>query len=569
MSISDNTLLCRAAQWADRHQLFLLLLFALAIRCVGILWGGVHSDESIGAPARVLTGQLVPNQHFYPPLLNYIVAVGFAGMFAFGIAIGIWHSAADFQDQYFNDPTAFIFVLRFCVAFIAALAAPLVAMIATRLSMGRVQSFVAGLIMALLPLSVWFSHFGKVDLGVSTGLLLACWALIGYGNLSTTRDVIWFAVGITLALSFKHSAIFIAAPMVMGFFLLPRVNDRLKWSEVFRHAGLFSCVVGGLWIVLNVGLWLDLRNFLDYQAVQSAMAIRSVSINKAFTAMYDVVGSNVKGATPLLMIAYLLVPFLWRRTDVIIIWIAVAIGVLSTALISGDRASPQIYLPQCVLAAMLGSLLILHATRRPDWRRKTSLVLLLICVSNLLFWSVIIKQQALARSVSSEVADILRNVPNVENMQIIGSGVKSLGLPISRSAVQETTARDERLAAKYGLVLPERNTPLPEGDVGAYHIRSLPFAMGGLEIYDEDELETIKPYAWPIQEEEWNLQFWTDRGYTLFVIGNLEAMLSSSIEPYRQLHAEIVQSCDLIGEARTTKPLFFEWDTSVFSCQTL
>ena len=92
--------LARAMRYVDRHQLFLLFLLALAIRCVGLLWGGTHSDENPGAAARVLTGQLIPNQHYYPPLLNYIVAFGYAVMYVLGLGVGVWHSTAEFRDQF-------------------------------------------------------------------------------------------------------------------------------------------------------------------------------------------------------------------------------------------------------------------------------------------------------------------------------------------------------------------------------------------------------------------------------------------------------------------------------------
>jgi len=74
-----------------------LFLVALAIRCIGLSWGGIDSDEDISDPAKVLTGQLIPTYHYYPPLLNYLTAAGYVVLYAIGIPMRLWRTTAEFR----------------------------------------------------------------------------------------------------------------------------------------------------------------------------------------------------------------------------------------------------------------------------------------------------------------------------------------------------------------------------------------------------------------------------------------------------------------------------------------
>ena len=67
-------------------QQLMLLMFIVAVlfRSIGINYGYWHGDERVNDAAKVLTGQLVPGQHFYPPLWNYINAVAYAIVYIVG-----------------------------------------------------------------------------------------------------------------------------------------------------------------------------------------------------------------------------------------------------------------------------------------------------------------------------------------------------------------------------------------------------------------------------------------------------------------------------------------------------
>lgn len=61
----------KSSQISSIRPFLLLFLAALLIRLSGILWGGVNPDEAFGAAVKVLAGQIVPDTHYYPPLLYY------------------------------------------------------------------------------------------------------------------------------------------------------------------------------------------------------------------------------------------------------------------------------------------------------------------------------------------------------------------------------------------------------------------------------------------------------------------------------------------------------------------
>jgi hypothetical protein len=76
-----------------------LFWLALVIRCCALLWGGVHDDENMSYPARVLSGQLTFKYHPYPPLFHYLHAVAFGAMYAVGRLLGVWSSVDALKAQ--------------------------------------------------------------------------------------------------------------------------------------------------------------------------------------------------------------------------------------------------------------------------------------------------------------------------------------------------------------------------------------------------------------------------------------------------------------------------------------
>ena len=558
--------------------LFGLFLLALAIRCIGLLWGGVHADENISDPAKVLTGQLIPSSHYYPPLLNYLTAAGYAVLYAIGIPMRLWRSTAEFRAAFFDNPDPFLLVLRLVVSFTGAVAAPLSAAIAARLGLSRASCLLVGVASALLPISVWRSHIGKQDLGVAASALLAVWAMVRYAQELRRVDVVWFGAAVALAVSFKQSAVFVVAPFGVALLFLARRAGH-SWPRLAQDS-LIAVAVGIIvWVPLNAGVWLDWSNFLDYQKVLAAMHMQQRGFRDTFEAVGPLLTDRFSGPTLPLLVGFMISPFFWRRLDIFLIWMSTLVSVIVTAAISGNRADVQLYVPVSVLIGTIGIMTWLWMAGRKDWSRWPGMVGLASAFVVLVAGSLEVARQALATPIHSRVAEVLRKVDGIGRRRILATDLQLTGLPVAGNADHDVRERDERLAQRYGVTLGPRVRPYAPEE-GRYYIRALPFAMSGLESFEGD-LKVVKPFAWPLQPEEWRLDYWLNKGFTVFVIRDEQAFLSPPDRPcssgsaalgdcymrvdvYRRLHQDIHDRCTLVAAIPAGRPLFEEADTKVY-----
>jgi hypothetical protein len=87
------------------------------------------------------------------------------------------------------------------------------------------------------------------------------------------------------------------------------------------------------------------------------------------------------------------------------------------------------------------------------------------------------------------------------------------------------------------------------------------------------------PYAWPIQEEEWDLDYWTTRGFDIFVPEADEIALGKSykfnmlvgqvagIPPPRwfvRFHQQIEERCELVAVLPPARDLFGEVGLKIY-----
>jgi hypothetical protein len=556
-----------------------LFLLALAIRCIGLLWGGIDSDEDISDPAKVLTGRLIPAYHYYPPLLNYLTAAGYLVLYAIGVPMRLWRSTAEFRAAFFDNPSPFLLVLRLVVSVTGAVAAPLSAAIAARLGLSRRSCLLVGVASALLPISVWRSHIGKQDLGVAVSALLAVWAMVRYAQELQRVPVVWFGVAVALAVSFKQSAVFVVAPLGVALLLLARRTGQ-SWPRLAQHS-LIAVAVGIIvWVPLNVGVWLDWSNFLDYQKVLAAMHVQESGFRETFEAVWPRLTDRFSGPTLPLFVGFLVAPLFWRRRDIFLIWASTVVSVILTAAISGTRADVQLYVPQAVLIGTIGIMTWIWMAGRKDWSRWPGMVGLVSAFVVLVAGSLEVDRQALATPIHTRVAEALRKVDGIGQRRILATDVPLTGLPVAGNADRDVTERDERLAQKYGVTLPPRYRPYPPEE-GRYYIRALPWAISGLERFNEKDVKVVKPFAWPVQPEEWRLDYWLNKGFTVFVIRDEAAWLSPPDRPcssgspsladcymrvdaYRQFHEEIHDRCTLVASIPADRPLFEEQDTKIY-----
>ena len=552
-----------------------LLAIALLLRVTGVDFGYFLGDERINEGAKVLSGQLVPTEHYYPPLMNYLNAVAFAVLFGVGLVLQLWDSLGGFRAQYFEDPTAFYIAGRTMTALTGAVLAPLFYLILRALDMAPRAALLGGLLAALFPLAVYLSHIAKGDIALASSVTACVWAVLERHR--TERPVRWdivLGVTVVLAASFKHSAVFLIAPMM----LVHAVSLALATSvgTMLRSAGTALLTAVLLWPVLNIGIVLDLQNFLEYQRIQSVMSVRDDGLGTALAMMAGQAVDVVLGVNPVLAAlgvlfpAYLLSPFcrLPRRGLLAGLWVAMLTGTLIVASIVGTRQPEHLWIANFTLLLLFATLIVAdlagRAGRGPVTTAGWGLAGIALVLG--LWGSGTVLQQALTTPVTAQVDALMAE--RFADRRILTSAVTKL--PQQKEAQQAEFARWDRLAKKYNSAMPEM---APERIIQvsaprAIYYRNMPSALYGLENVDEDDVDyEVKAHAWPLQREEWRLDYWLDQGFEVFVIRDLQHWMADSPAPLiRDFLRDLTGRCETMQEFPARKPLFLEWPVTVLRC---
>jgi hypothetical protein len=177
-------------------------------------------------------------------------------------------------------------------------------------------------------------------------------------------------------------------------------------------------------------------------------------------------------------------------------------------------------------------------------------------------------QQALAKPIVSTVETIIVEKYKKNNANILTSIKINSPQTISMRAMSD--ARTERLAKKYSVEMPVRakeNLQAVESP-GAVNYLMMPSVFHGLgDATDEDLAGIVKPHGWPLQKEEWQLNYWLDQGFEVFVLTDHEHTLAGSeVKLIRNLHIEIKQRCDLVEHIDPVKPLYVEFSATIYRC---
>ncbi len=553
-----------------------LYLAALALRISGADYGYFHGDERIGDAAKALTGQLVPGQHFYPPFVNYLNAVSLVGLFLFGLATDMWSNPEDFRAAYFEDPTPFYVTARYTTAAISALMAPLFFNFARAVQLKLITAAWVGLMGALFPLGVFMAHIAKGDsaLAVAIVAVFLCFFYRVEARNPTRWDILT-GLSVTLAISFKQSAIFILCPLSVGWAAILLLREGTR--SCLLSVGWATLVVLILWPILNIGILLDLKNFLDYQKIQSVMSIQDGSslttglTTLAFRSVDLYWGLNPIMAilavlTPIGLLVHRAIPL--RNRDVLwVIWGSLIIGSLTTAYLTGSRQPEHLWIANFAGFLLLGCLLLGAAAAATGKALRTAAICaaggatLLSAVGA----SVPISQ-AMATPLTQDLDAYL--FKNFREAKILTS--QTLGLQQHTKAKSLESQRFERLAAKYSVELPEvapERLIDRENSEAVFYV-NMPSVMYGLEDVDENDIEyEVKAFSWPLQKEEWDFEYWRRQGFTIVVVRDLEYLLTEvPSELMRNYYESIVERCRMLKTFEARKPLYLERPATVFQC---
>ncbi len=549
----------------------LLFVVAFGLRLVGIHWGGTHPDENFGASAKVLTGQLVPDFHYYPPLLDYVNACAYVGLFVLGYVGGFWSDTAAFRQQYFDDITPFIVAGRLPTIAMGAACAPMAWLLARQLGAKPRLAAVVGLAVGILPVNVWLSHFSKSDIAMSFGFLLMASAYLRASTHgSSTRAAMWFAAACGFTVSFKHSAVFFVAPLTVCF-LLRRAWLSRTLSSVLKLAATWGVTFALVWAPLNIGILLDLQRFLEFQKLQSLISGREAGLDALWTSTLPRLASDGYGASLAVLLLWVVSPALLPSFRYVSLWGVLGLAILSVAVIVGPRVTDGLFVAHVTLMAAMACAALSTATVRGRWSSHLPLIALLLVTGDYAAGAFDVQRQAVRDSqLGEKLTRVVLSIATPGETRVLSAGPE-LSYPIDPRVQDVEWQRHQRLAQKYGVELPpmseenarHRTTSIPSKRTPLY-VRPMPFVFGGLEIYDEADVPDVQPYAWPPQPEEYSLDYWIDEGFSVFVVSNEEGYLTSDSRFYRQRHYEIRERCELVTTIAPERPLFFESEIKVY-----
>lgn len=554
--------------------LLAFFLLALGLRVIGIDSGYFYGDERVAVAGKVLTGQLVPDNHYYPPFYDYLNAVAFGVLFVVGRATSMWQSAGEFRDLYFSDPTLFFLTARFTAALSAALVAPLFYLIGRGLGLGRWGAIVMGLAGVALPNAVLLSHISKSDVPLATAAVFLIYLV--FLRQRTERSPwldLLIGLAVVLGLSFKQTFVFLAAPVLLshGAVLLFRIPVLAVLAAAAR--GIAVCLV--LWPIFNIGIVLDFEGFLAYQEIQRMMSIRDDGILAAAAVWFEMASSLTRGITVigvLLFLAFPAVLFLpgmpaAERLVPLLIWASVALAVLGTLSLVGIRQQEGLWIMHFTAMQLFAglSVALLMGHGRPVLRSSgigagAALVLFGLLGSGLVL------AQALKAPMKADIVAYLE----AEHADARILSIFRLDQPKTEAVYRFEVDRSVRLAAKYGVELPpvagERGAEIADGE--GLHVLQKPFFLWGLENLSDEELEgRVQAYSWPGQPEEWLVPYWTDLGYGIHIVADLDLLLTGRGGPLMQQYLEdVVARCEERKRFAPGKELFLEREVVVFSC---
>ncbi|MBT26440.1 MAG: hypothetical protein CML60_08600, partial [Rhodobacteraceae bacterium] len=130
--------------------------------------------------------------------------------------------------------------------------------------------------------------------------------------------------------------------------------------------------------------------------------------------------------------------------------------------------------------------------------------------------------------------------------------------------------RMARLARKYNVDLPDMASErlILHSAQGAVYFVNMPGVMYGLENVDENAIDyEVKAHAWPLQKEEWQLDYWLEQGFSVFSVLDFQTYAySSEPEIRRAFFQRMEKDCAMVQAFAPSKPLFLEREVVIFDC---
>ena len=219
-----------------------------------------------------------PHTFTWPPLFIYLNAPLYYLFFLLGKTWGLFRSHLEFLAYYTLDPSYFILIIRLTSALFGALTVIPLYLLGRQLGHSTI-GLLASALLAVSPLHVENSHFGKVDVTLTCFILSAMYFLYLSYTRGRLRDYLLFGISAGLATAAKYPAGLLPLTLLLLSPLLLQREEGKPWYRSYRFASTYPLLLslGAYLLALFLGaphIFLDFRTFWqDFSALSSMTSV--------------------------------------------------------------------------------------------------------------------------------------------------------------------------------------------------------------------------------------------------------------------------------------------------------
>ncbi len=226
----------------------------LRLRGIGFGLPAVYNPDEVAIMSRALAfakGDLNPHNFLYPSLYFYALFGWIGAFYAVARAANMYHSAAEFQQSFFLDPTPIYLAGRVFSVVCGTITVVATAGLGARI-MGARAGLVAAALLAVAPFAVRDAHYVKHDVPATLAVVLASW-LIGRlvdregaprGHDGTVGALLAAGAAVGLAASVHYYLVFAALPLALAvWWTAPGASRRVRAlaiASIAAAAGFFA-----------------------------------------------------------------------------------------------------------------------------------------------------------------------------------------------------------------------------------------------------------------------------------------------------------------------------------------
>ncbi len=240
---------------AEAWTLTAVLAVALGLRAWGLGFGlpAVYNPDEVAIMSRALafaTGDLNPHNFLYPTFYFYVLFGWVGASFVPAWLLGVSASPAEFQRQFFADPT-WVYLAGRWLGVTCGVASVAATWALGRRIAGPVAGLAAALFLAAAPIAVRDAHYVKHDVPVTLAVVVALVALMRLAGRQDGpsparvgwRPLVLAGAACGVAFSTHYYSVFLALPLAFATWQATRDRGPAAVARALAVAGLASAIV--------------------------------------------------------------------------------------------------------------------------------------------------------------------------------------------------------------------------------------------------------------------------------------------------------------------------------------